>query len=76
MLTGTLEREANRMNLTMVVPYDLEQLNIVLSKQTIFKRKTPQLRCQIIEEEILKYVKLIEEQNSKEETMHNQCLGK
>ena len=75
-LTGILEHEANRIKVPMIVPYDLKSLNAILSKQERFKRKAPQAKFELIEDEIFKHVSLIEEQILREEGMHNQLLCK
>lgn len=73
-LTTVIEAEANRMKFPMVVPADLNRLKKTMKQQTRFKRRTPQGIFELIEEEVNKHTKLIEEQQLREEHMHHQCL--
>lgn len=73
-LTTVIESEANRIKFPMYVPQDLESLRNAIKMQTKFKRRSPQAVFELVEDEVKKHVKLIEEQKQREEGMHSQCL--
>lgn len=73
-ITNIIEKEATKLGIEMPIPGNIEALTNVMDRQTRLKKKSPQMTFDIIEEDTIKYTKFIEEQQSREQTMHNNLI--
>ena len=73
-ITDVIEKEATRLGIEMPIPGDIKALTNVMDRQTRLKKKSPQMTFDIIEEDTIKYTKFIEEQQNREQAMHNNLV--
>ena len=69
-IRNVIENEATRLEIEMPIPGDIKALTNVMDRQTILKKKSPQMTFDIIEEDTIKYTKFIDEQQIREQDMH------